>query len=354
MSEPDTPPTPLPQPQAPRLPADPAALEQQAESPALRALEFRAALLLGFMALLVVAAVLYLMWVRGAFEATQKLYLTTDDSDGVVVGMDMSFSGFPIGRVSRIELADQGAVRIQVDVPVKAAHWLRSTSVFTLEKGLVGAARLRAFSGVPDDPPLPPEAERAVLRGDVSAEIPRMVADARDVLQNINSLTGADSALSASLAEVQRLAVRLNSRKGGVLGALTGNEADAQRVAELIERSSALVKSLDALARRSDGVLQKADRQLLGQGGQDGLVGDAHAAVRQLNALLQDARQSMLKVDGVLKDVQGVASNARSATADLDDLRADVDSSLARIDALITELNRKWPFAAGQKEVKLP
>lgn len=354
MTEPDSSPKPLPEPQPPRLPVEPASLGQPAESPALRALEVRAALLLGFMALLLVVGVLYLMWVRGAFEATQKVYLTTDDSEGVVVGMDMSFSGFPIGRVSRIELAEHGTVRIQVDVPVKSAHWLRSSSVFTLEKGLVGTARLRAFTGVPDDPPLPADAERTVLRGDVSAEIPKMVADARDVLQNINSLTSSDSALSASLAEVQRLATRLNSSQGGVLGALTGNEADARHVAELIERSGTLVKNLDALARRSDGVLQKADRQLLGQGDQPGLVGDAHASVRQLNALLQEVRQSMLKVDGVLKDVQGVASNARVASTDLGELRADVDSSLAKIDALITELNRQWPFAPRQKDVKLP
>ncbi|MCB2038913.1 MAG: mammalian cell entry protein, partial [Ottowia sp.] len=74
----------------------------------------------------------------------------------------------------------------------------------------------------------------------------------------------------------------------------------------------------------------------------------------QLNALLQDARQTIAKVDTVLKDVQGVTSNAREATENLGDLRADVESSLLKIDALITELNRKWPFAPKQKEVKLP
>jgi hypothetical protein len=194
-AEPSAVPTPLPAPDA--------AVADVARVP-LRGLELRAALLLILMALLVGAAVLYLMWVRGAFEATQKLYLSADDSEGVVVGMDMSFSGFPIGRVSRIELAEQGSVRIHVDVPVKSARWLRTSSVFTLEKGLVGAARLRAFSGILDDPPLPPGAERIVLRGDVSAEIPKMVADARDVLLNLNRLTGEQSALYVTLGEVQR------------------------------------------------------------------------------------------------------------------------------------------------------
>ena len=340
----------LPEPAAPPVPDGDEAVPP-ATRRAQRRLEVRAALLLIFMAVLVAASVLYLMWVRGAFEATQKLYLTTDDSDGVVVGMDMTFSGFPIGRVSRIELAEQGTVRIHVDVPVKDAHWLRISSVYTLEKGLVGAARLRAFTGILDDPPLPPGSERVVLRGDVSAEVPKMVADARDVLQNVNRLTAAESALSNTLVELRTFSERINSSQGGLMAAVTGNEADAKRVAELLDRTNRLVKNLDTVALRVDGVVKKADSQVLGK---DGLVPDAQAAVRQLNALLQDARQTVVQVDAVLKEVQGVASNANQATTNLGDLRADVESSLRKIDALISEINRKWPFAPKDKEVKLP
>ena len=316
-----------------------------------RRLRWRALLLLLMMALILASSALYLMWVRGAFEATQPLYLTTDDSDGVLVGMDLTFAGFPIGRVRKIELVGAGTVRIQVDVPVKDAHWLRVSSVYTLERGLVGAARLRAFTGIPDDARLPAGAERVVLRGDVSAEIPKMVADARDVLQNLNRLTEAESALAGTLTEIRTFTGRLNSAKGGLMAAVTGNEADSKRVAELLDRTNQLVKDLDTVAVRVDGVVKKADTQVLGK---DGLVTDAQAAVRQLNTLLQDVRQTVVKIDGVLKEVQGVASNANQATTNLGDLRADVESSLLKIDALITELNRKWPFAPKEKEVKLP
>ena len=235
--------------------------------------------------------------------------------------------------------------------PASVTRWLRVSSVFTLERGLVGAARLRAFTGILDDPPLPPDSERMVLRGDVSAEIPRMVADARDVLQNVNRLTAAESALSQTLTEVRSFTERINSSQGGLMAAVTGNEADAKRVAELLDRANQLMKSLDAVAVRVDGMVKKADTQVLGQ---DGLVTDAQAAVRQLNALLQDTRQTVVKIDAVLKEVQGVAGNAREATVNLTDLRADVESSLRKIDALITELNRKWPFAPKDKEVRLP
>lgn len=82
-------------------------------------LEIKAAALLLFTLALIVGSGLYLLYARGAFEPTQTLILTADDSEGVVVGMDMTFSGFPIGRVRRIELADEGNARILVDVPAR-------------------------------------------------------------------------------------------------------------------------------------------------------------------------------------------------------------------------------------------
>eukprot|EP01035_Chromulina_nebulosa_P001935 gene1935-2612_t len=135
-------------------------------------LELKAAALLLFTLALIVGSGLYLLYARGAFEPTQTLVLTADDSEGVVVGMDMTFSGFPIGRVRRIELAESGNARILVDVPRKDAHWLRESSVFTLVRGLVGGTNIRAYSGILTDPALPDGAVRPVLRGDATAEIP--------------------------------------------------------------------------------------------------------------------------------------------------------------------------------------
>ena len=100
--------------------------------------EFKAALLLVLLFLLVAGTVVYLLYARGAFEESQRLVLIADDAEGVTVGMDLTFSGFPIGRVRRIELAEDGVTRIIIDVPRKDARWLRVSSVFTLTRGLLG------------------------------------------------------------------------------------------------------------------------------------------------------------------------------------------------------------------------
>src|SRR5574343_719581 len=177
-------------------------------------LELKAAMLLLFTLALIVGSGLYLLYARGAFEPTQTLVITADYSEGVVVGMDMTFSGFPIGRVRRIELAEQGNVRIIVDVARKDAHWLRVSSIFTLVRGMVGGTAIRAYSGLLNDDPLPDGAVRPVLRGDATSEIPQLMASARELLGNLNALTAQDAALGSSLANVQALTQRLNGPGG--------------------------------------------------------------------------------------------------------------------------------------------
>jgi phospholipid/cholesterol/gamma-HCH transport system substrate-binding protein len=305
-------------------------------------LEFKALLLLIFMALLVGGSALYVLYARGVFESTQKLVLLSDDSEGVVVGMDMTFSGFPIGRVRRIELADDGKARIIVDVPAKDAHWLRTSSVFTLVRGLVGNTNIRAYTGMLKDPPLPDGAVREVLRGDAGAEVPRLVAAAKELIENLNNLTGSEGALGASLGNVQKLTDRLNG-PGGALSVLLGNDAEARKLIATLDRGNALLSKLDSLAAQ-------IDTQVFGD---KGVMPETRATIVQLDNLLGEARASLKKVDAVLVEAQAVGANARAATDDLGTLRAEVESSLRKVDGLINEINRKWPFARDT-EIKLP
>ena len=305
-------------------------------------LEFKARLLMVFMLVLVCGSVLFVMYARGAFDATQRLVLMADDSEGVVVGMDLTFSGFPIGRVRGIELAETGKVRILVDVAQKDAHWLRTTSVFTLVRGVVGAPNIRAYTGVLDDPALPDGAVRTVLQGDVSAEIPKVITAARELLENLNTLVGSGGAVGGMLGNIQTLTGRLNG-PGGALGVLLGNEQDAKKITTTLDRTNALLARLDGLAA-------KTDTQVFGD---KGVLPETRATVVQLNALLSDARESLKKVDIVLKDAQAISANAKDATADLGVLRADVETSLRKIDGLVNEINRKWPFARNT-DIRLP
>jgi phospholipid/cholesterol/gamma-HCH transport system substrate-binding protein len=294
-------------------------------------LQFRVGLLLGLTIMVAAGFVIYALYARGVFEATQRLTLLSDNAEGVSIGMDLSFSGFPIGRVQRISLGEDGRARIDIEIPRKDAKWLRVSSIFTLERGIVGASRIRAFSGNLQDPPLPDGAERAVLRGDTQEEIPRMVARVRRVLENVEQVTGAGGSLQASLDSLRGVTERL------------GNKEDMEKVVSLIDRANALLASLD-------GVVAKTDERMFGSGG---VVDGTQRAVDQANAILNELRESLKRVDRILADAQAVSGSAKAATTDLAQLRAEVDASLRKVSGLIDEINRKWPFQRDS-EIRLP
>ena len=319
-------------------------------------LELKATLLLTLIALLIVGSVFYILYARGVFEATQRLVLIAENSEGVVVGMDMTFAGFPIGRVRAIELGDDGNARILIDIPRKDAKWLRESSVYTLVRGLLGNTHLRAYTGIPTDPPLADGAEKKVLIGDAADEIPRVTNAAREVLERFAALTSTDAPLGLALANLQAVTEKLKG-SGGALEVLMGNEADVRKIVLAIERSNALlarmdstVARLDAVLGRTDTVIAKADAQVLGE---DGLVREMRNTVVQLQGALGDARGTLTKMDAVLTDAQAVAANTKAATTDLDALRREIDTNLRKVQHLLDEISRRWPFARDT-ELKLP
>lgn len=315
-------------------------MEPQPESPspspsAIARVERKAILLLILISTLVLGFLLYVMYARGVFESTQQLVLISDDAEGVIVGMDLTFAGFPIGRVRRIELAPDGKARMVIDVPRKDAHWLRTSSIFTMERGMVGETHIRAFSGILTDPPLPANSERSVLRGDTSAEIPRLVATTRALLENLENMTGPESSINTSLGHLNTVTERLSGRYGMLTGVM-GSEENAKKIIATLDRTNAL--------------LAKTDQRIYGP---NGVMDGTQAAVTQLNAVLKDASASLKKVDAVLAEAQAVGANARVASTDLGALRAEVEISLRKVSQLVDEVNRKWPFARDT-ELKLP
>ncbi len=297
--------------------------------------ELKAKLLLLLLFVLVGGFVAYALYARGAFENTQRLVLVAENSEGVIVGMDLNYAGFPIGRVRRVDLGDDGKARILIELPQKDARWLRTTSVFIMVHGLVGGTKLRAYTGLLDDPALPDGAERPVLIGDITSEIPGMISNLNTLVTNLERITAENSSLNASLANVKNLTERMQGPYGA-MGVALGSDGHAKKIIQTLDSTNAL--------------LAKTDARVFGSGG---VMDSSQEAIRHLNGALVDASANLKKVDAILADLQVVSANAKVATTDLGALRADVDASLSKVSHLIDEVNRKWPFARDA-ELKLP
>lgn len=314
-----------------------------------KGLQFRVGLLVGLAVVLGTGFVLYALYARGVFEDDQQLTLIAENGEGVSVGMDLTFSGFPIGRVKRLALDELGRARIEIEVPRKDGHWLRETTIFTLERGIVGAARIRAYTANLRDAPLPDGAVRNILRGDTSEEIPRMVATLRSTLENVEQLTGAGGNLQLALADMRSVTARAAGRYG-VLGMLLGNEEEAKKLVATLDRANALLNSVDSLVGRADKLVLKTEERLFSQGG---AIEGTEKAVEQLNNVLTDVRTNLKRADQILADAQITSKNAKEATTDLATLRAEVDSNVRKISNLIDEINKKWPYQQ-KPDIRLP
>lgn len=319
-------------------------------------LGFKVGLLLALIPFVAVGLVVYALHARGVFEASQQLILIARDADGVAEGMPVMFSGFPIGRVEGMALTERGEVRIELSIREKDARWLRSGSVFTLEKQLFGGARLRISTPDMNAPQLPPGAQGKLVSVDATQDLPQVIARASAILESVDALIRPGSSLHQSLAHLKEVTGRM-AGEHGVIGALTGNADDAARVMQTVEGVNALIASLRSVTSRADSVLDKADARVFGQGG---VMEEAQRSIGHLNAMLVDARDSLKKADQVLVQAQtmiseagAAAGNVKVATTDLAALRAEVDESIRKVSVLIDEINRKWPFAR-KTEVKLP
>ena len=319
-------------------------------------LEFKVRVLLVVTIATAIAFVLYVMYARGVFEATQRLTLVAENAEGASVGMELTFSGFAIGRVQRIALAEDGKARIEIVVPRKDAHWLRARSQFLLVRSIVGGAKLRAFTEIPQDAPLEDGAVRPVYRGDATEDFPRMIATMKSVLENVEQMTASGGSLEASVSNVRTLTGRMAGSQGA-LGGLLGSEDNAKKVIAAIDRANNLLASLGGVAIKIDAVLGKADQRVFGTGG---VMDETQRAVAQAGAILGEVRQSLQKVDAILADAQAVgtdaravSSNVKAASADLGVLRAEVEASLRKVAQLIDEINRKWPLERDTG-IKLP
>ena len=326
------------------------------QQPSVKYLGVKVGAVLTLIPVIAIGLLLYALYARGVFDRTQGLTLIARDAEGVVVGMPIMFSGFPIGKVSSMALDELGRVRIDVRIKVKDARWLRESSAFSLEKRILGGAKIRAVSPKLQDPELPAGAERQLVSKDAAQDIPQVIARANSILQNVDEIIRPDSSFNQTLANLKSVTERM-AGEYGVLGGVTGSPDQAKKILDTVDSVNALLASLKGVTARADGVLAKTDDRMFAQGG---VMDEAKRSIAQLNTILTDARDSLKKADEVLAtaqatttEIKNAASNVKDATTDLGALRTEVDGSSRKVNGLIDEINRKWPFAR-KTQIKLP
>ena len=292
--------------------------------------------------LLGMAFVGYLLHARGFFEDTFHLQLAASSADGVAPGVPIVFSGIEIGRVTTLGLNDSGGIVIRAEFLGRDAKWLKENSSFTLDKPLVGGAKIRVDSPDLNAPALPDNSTMLLLTSDVSKEIPALVERVKTILTNVEHLTRKDGEFNATLANVKTLTGRMTGEYGMLEGIL-GSPEKARAVTESLDKTRALITKLDSLAVKTDQWLYAPN----------GVAESTRESLDQLRLMLNDAQSSLKKADALMSNAVEISANLKDGTQDIAALRTEIDDAVRKASALVNEINKKWPFARDP-EVKLP
>lgn len=292
----------------------------------------------------------YVLNARGFFEQQQHLNLAAGSAEGITPGVPITFSGMPIGQVTGVTLNDGGGIVIQAEVTADGARWLRTDSSFTLDKPIVGGAKIKVSSANLDSPQLPDNSTVLLLTSDPGQEIPVLIERVKTILANVDHITRQDGELASTLANTKTITTRMTG-KYGVLEGVLGSEENARPVANSLKNLESLTARLNQVSNKVDDMLVKTDRWLFAV---DGVSEQSKQSLAQVHAMLVDAQGSLKRVDTLLKNAVDISANVKDGTQNLDKLRAEVDESVSKANDLLNDINRMWPFGSGDKQIKLP
>lgn len=301
----------------------------------MKTLHFKVGLFAAASLLLGAVFVVYMQYARGFFEDTYRLQLAAASADGVAPGVPLVFSGIEIGRVSTLGLNDSGGIVIRVELLARNAKWLKESSTFTLDKPIVGGAKIRVDSPNFNAPALPENSTMLLLISDVSKEIPVLVERVKAILANVEHLTRKDGEVNDTLANLKTLTGRMTGEYGMLEGVL-GSPEKARSVTDSLEKTRALITKLDGLALKMDGMAEQASGSLA-----------------QVRLMLTDAQSSLKKADALMTNAVAISADVKEGTQDIAKLRTEIDDTVRKANALVNEINKMWPFARDP-EVKLP
>lgn len=279
---------------------------------------------------------------------TNHFYFTLSSAtgEGISEGMPLLFSGFEIGRVDRFELNDKGTVLVVVKVPEEHAFRINKSSVFTLERPLIGSSRFIVTT--PNtmetlaDSSYVFETKMVDDINEVIKKLQPMVEKIDEIAINLKNLTDDKSHLSKTLANAEKITAGLADKRG-IIEMMAGDKAAAAQFREGVAHLNNSLGEIETLVGNANKTLVKADDQILGDEG----------TLAKVNAIVEDVNKKMADLDILIASLIKSGENLQEGTKDMDVLRKDLDSIINSVNSMVKDIRSVIPTTQN-KDLKLP
>ena len=313
-------------------------------------IEFKVGLFITITSLLIMASIGYVAYKKGVFSKVYTYTLSSKTGENLTEGMPVAVWGFTIGRVSSLELNDQGTVLIRIKIPERHIRMIRADSKFILDKPLIGSPRILVkttnLNGLPLSPLTIPELTE-------SNDINEIIKRAQPIIDKADRIMGNLEGITANLADpkgnvnrilrdAEALVARF-SKKDSLLEMAVGDPESVKSIHEAMKKLRDITVKADGILQRVDAMAGKTDEELYGRDG----------VLPQFRNILRDLLAKLAKIDATFDNINKVSSEAADSTKDLRALRNELDETVTAIGNLADEIDRMIPFKT-RPEIKLP
>ena len=267
---------------------------------------FKAGVVVILTSIIALFSVIYLTLSQNIFEKKHQLILNASDASGLAVGMPLNLSGFPVGKVTRFKLRENGTVTVNIEILEKDLPRLLDGVTFWAITSLLGSTKLIIKDYNPSNPKLNLNKSYNLNIENLDAKLPKIITNVEESTSNIAQLTSQNSDLAKTFREVSLLATKLNDPNESLMKSL-------QNISFLLQRLA-----------NEETLMQKT-------------IGQEN--FKSLTLILQNTAQ--------------ITSSIKSSTKDMDKLREDIDDNVDNINHLVDDINSRWPFGTNS-EFKTP
>jgi phospholipid/cholesterol/gamma-HCH transport system substrate-binding protein len=268
------------------------------------------------------ATVVFIGVERGLFISKYRIYFTIERGTGLFESMPVKLSGFKIGKIESLELADDAKVKVILSINQKYRQWIRQNSMALLSKeGLIGESVIEITLGSMDKPIVKPNSEIKFYRTrgleDIAEDMLPVLTEIKQIVDYVNNPEGDFKQI---LNHAHRLTDELHVTVDNVNKLLQETHG---KIADLEKTAVGAIKSVDALA----GNLDKSVRQVDGR---------LPAVMDKLENSLDNVEKASSSLKTVLeRSASSVPNMLLKGEDTLDDTREVVKS-----------LKRTWPIRA--------
>lgn len=271
-------------------------------------------------AILVVSVFLGLWKTQRLLEPKYDVVATFREGYGVQVGAPVMLSGITVGEVKRIAFSQENKVEITLRLPKKYQDKVRTDSVASVKKPILGGDRKIAVSlGSPDQPIVP---HKGQIRAEDAADLDQIVKDLRPVFDKV---VKAAVTITEMVEKSKETIAAVNQILGDVQTLTADIKAGRGNIGELVKR--------DDIYRRVDVILTNLEV----------VSREVKTASADLPELVRNIKAISAQVEKAAPDIPRITGGVPPVLDEIPSLLRDTGGLIGDTGDVVKGVKESWP-----------